>query len=154
MIAIKPVGPDRAERLFAIAVTPDVYTTEERSRVMATVRNRGTKPELELRRSLWAAGVRGWRCNRRDLPGTPDLAFSRGKLAIFVDGAFWHGHPSKFRPGRSGAFWDEKIARNQARDREVEEELTALGWRVLRVWDFEVLKDPVAAVARVKALLS
>ncbi|MGZ4215231.1 MAG: very short patch repair endonuclease, partial [Solirubrobacteraceae bacterium] len=100
------------------------------------------------------AGVRGWRCNRRDLPGTPDLAFSRGKLAIFVDGAFWHGHPSKFRPGRSGAFWDEKIARNQARDREVEEELTALGWRVLRVWDFEVLKDPVAAVARVKALLS
>jgi DNA mismatch endonuclease (patch repair protein) len=153
MLAIKPRSADRVERAFATAVAPDVYSPEERSRVMAAVRNRGTKPELTLRRSLWAAGVRGWRCNRRDLPGRPDLAFSRTKVAVFVDGAFWHGHPSKFRQGQSGAFWDEKIARNQARDRAADEELATLGWRVLRLWDFEVLRDPIDAVARVRALL-
>lgn len=58
---------------------------------MAAVRGHDTKPELLLRRTMWAMGVRGWRVHRRDLPGTPDLAFGRVRLAVFVDGAFWHG---------------------------------------------------------------
>jgi DNA mismatch endonuclease (patch repair protein) len=116
---------------------------------MAGIRTRDTAPELALRRALWAAGLRGWRCNRRDLPGRPDLAFSKAKLAVFVDGAFWHGHPSKFEPGKSGPFWDEKICRNQARDRAVDQELSGLGWRVLRVWDFEIHREIDATVARV-----
>src|SRR3954470_5771021 len=94
-------------RLGAMAVVPrrDPLSPEKRSRLMSKVKTRDTAPELTLRKALWAGGVRGWRCHRRDLPGRPDLAFGRLRCAVFVDGAFWHGHPSKFRPGKSGDFW-------------------------------------------------
>ena len=129
---------------------PDVFSQEERSRIMGRIKSRDTKPELALRRALWAIGVRGWRCHRRDLPGRPDVAFGPAKLAVFVDGAFWHGHPSKYKAGQSGEFWDRKIAENAARDRRANAELAALGWTVIRLWDFEVLKDPLEAASRVK----
>lgn len=128
---------------------PDTYPPETRSRVMAAVKGQDTGPELALRRALYAAGVRGWRCHRRDLPGRPDVAFGRNRLAVFVDGAFWHGRPDRYWQGRSGPYWDAKIARNQARDRRVDEELTVLGWRVLRLWDDDVDADPDAAARRV-----
>ena len=134
-------------------MAPDTYAPEVRSRVMASVKARDTKPELLLRRSLYALGVRGWRCNRADLPGKPDLAFGRARVAVFVDGAFWHGHPSKYWPGRSGAYWDAKIARNQERDRRVSAELASADWEVLRLWDFEVEQAPVAAAQRVADLV-
>lgn len=117
---------------------------------MSRVKNRDTKPELALRRALWAIGLRGWRCHRRDLPGRPDIAFGPAKLAVFVDGAFWHGHPSKYKPGRSGEFWDRKIAGNVVRDDRANAELAAIGWNVIRLWDFEVMEDPVGAASRVK----
>ncbi len=120
---------------------------------MARVKGRDTQPELALRRALFAIGLRGWRCHRANLPGRPDLAFGRVKLAVFVDGAFWHGHPSKYWSGRSGPYWDAKIARNQARDRKVDAALLSHGWRVLRLWDFEVLGDPTLAACRVRAEL-
>ena len=116
----------------------DFLSKETRSRVMARIRSRDTKPELELRRALWAAGVRGWRVHRKELPGRPDLAFGRQRLAVFVDGCFWHGHPDYFTPGKSGAYWDAKIARTQERDRLANESLAAAGWDVLRFWDFEI----------------
>jgi DNA mismatch endonuclease (patch repair protein) len=75
-------------------------------------------------------------------------------VAVFVDGAFWHGHLSRHRPGRSGRYWDEKIAANVARDRRVDSDLRALGWTVLRVWDFEVRRDGPAVVERVAAALA
>ena len=134
---------------------PDTYPPEVRSRVMARVKGKDTGPELALRRALYALGLRGWRCHRKNLPGKPDLAFGRAKLAVFVDGAFWHGHPDKYWKGRSGPYWDQKIARNQARDRRNDEELEAIGWRVLRLWDFEVERGPLDAAERVvKALES
>jgi DNA mismatch endonuclease (patch repair protein) len=120
---------------------------------MSRVRGRDTGPELLLRRALFALGVRGWRCHRANLPGKPDIAFGRSRLAVFVDGAFWHGHPSRYWQGRSGPYWDAKIARNQARDRRVDAELQAQGWSVLRLWDFEVEADPAAAAQRVRDLL-
>ena len=95
----------------------DHLSREERRRLMARVRTRDTAPELMLRKALWAAGLRGWRLHPR-LPGRPDLAWRRQRVAMFVDGAFWHGHPDYYR-GQSGPFWDEKIARNRARDEEV-----------------------------------
>ncbi|MEX0682297.1 MAG: very short patch repair endonuclease [Gaiellaceae bacterium] len=128
---------------------PDTYSPEVRSRVMARVKGRDTAPELTLRRALYALGLRGWRCHRADLPGKPDLAFGRARLAVFVDGGFWHGHPRKWWPGRSGPYWDAKIARNQERDREADRALGELGWRVVRLWDFEVEADPVAAAEAV-----
>jgi DNA mismatch endonuclease (patch repair protein) len=130
----------------------DVFSPDERSRIMARIKGRDTRPELMLRRALWALGVRGWRCHRRDLPGRPDISFGRVKLAVFVDGAFWHGHPSKFKAGQSGEFWDRKIAQNAARDRRVDTELSAQGWTVLRVWDFDVLADPVAEATRIQEI--
>lgn len=132
---------------------PDTYSAETRSRVMASVKGRDTGPEMKLRRALYQAGVRGWRCHRTNLPGKPDIAFGRARLAVFVDGGFWHGHPSKYWPGRSGGYWDAKIARNQARDRQVDGELADAGWRSLRLWDFEVERDPAKAAARVRDAL-
>jgi DNA mismatch endonuclease (patch repair protein) len=127
----------------------DTYSPEVRSRVMARVKARDTAPEMALRRALYRAGVRGWRCHRSNLPGKPDLAFGRVRLAVFVDGGFWHGHPSKYWPGRSGGYWDAKIARNQARDRKADIDLAGGGWSSLRIWDFEIEKDPDREATRV-----
>lgn len=120
---------------------------------MRSVRSKDTGPELALRRALFAAGVRGWRCHYTKVPGTPDIAWPSKKCAVFVDGAFWHGHPSRFKRGRSGAYWDEKIARNVNRDRDVDSALANIGWNVIRVWDFEIAADPQAVVDHVLAAL-
>lgn len=119
---------------------------------MAAVRSHDTTPELRLRKALYALGVRGWRCHYRRAPGRPDLAWPARKLAVFVDGAFWHGHPSRHRPGRSGDYWDRKIARNVERDRHVDRKLEELGWTVERIWDFEIRRDLEAVAQRVAAL--
>src|SRR4051794_14231179 len=101
---------------------PDKMTPKERSALMARVRTRNTAPEIALRRALCAAGIRGYRLHR-PLPGRPDLTFGKARLCVFVDGAFWHGHPDYYR-GRSGEFWNRKIARNRERDERVNHELT------------------------------
>jgi DNA mismatch endonuclease (patch repair protein) len=120
---------------------------------MSRIRSKDTKPELALRQALWAAGVRGWRVHPRSLPGKPDLAFTRRRLAVFVDGCFWHGHPDFFTPGKSGAYWDAKIARTQERDRAANEALADVGWVVIRLWDFEVERDLTGCVEKVEAAL-
>jgi len=119
---------------------PDHLSKAGRSRNMAAIRSKDTKPELALRRALWAAGVRGWRCHRRDLPGKPDLAFGRWKVAVEVDGAFFHGHQDFIRRDAS-PYWKDKIVRNQQRDRANTAALQADGWEVLRFWDFDVASD-------------
>jgi DNA mismatch endonuclease (patch repair protein) len=119
---------------------------------MSRVRTRDTAPELELRRALWAAGVRGWRLHPRRVSGKPDLAWLGRRIAVFVDGAFWHGHPEYYR-GQSGKFWDEKIERNRKRDERVTGELVEEGWTVLRFWDFEIERHPSHCVASVQATL-
>ena len=117
---------------------------------MSRIRSRDTKPELALRRALHASGERGWRCHNRQLPGRPDVAFTRWRVAVFVDGCFWHGHPDYFTPGKSGAYWDAKIERTKQRDRLADAALAEAGWTVLRFWDFEVEKDLEACVAAVR----
>jgi DNA mismatch endonuclease (patch repair protein) len=115
----------------------DRVSRKVRSRNMAAIRSWDTKPEMRLRRALFAAGIRGWRCHRRDIPGRPDLAFIRTRVAVFVDGAYWHGHPTCVRPDAS-PYWREKISRNKARDRSADAALGEAGWTVVRLWDFEV----------------
>lgn len=139
----------------------DFLSTETRSRVMSRIRSRDTKPELALRRALHARGVRGWRCHAKHLPGKPDLAFTRWRVAVFVDGRFWHGHPDFFTQGKSGAYWDAKIARTKERDEQANEALTAAGWAVVRLWDFEIeqqlddcVDTIVAALARARSLVA
>jgi DNA mismatch endonuclease (patch repair protein) len=112
---------------------------------MASIRKKDTAPEIALRQALWSAGVRGWRCHA-GLPGTPDLAFPRWRLAVMVDGVWWHGHPDHLPTERHSRYWHEKIARNVERDRRVNADLTRQGWRVIRVWDLDVLSDPASAV--------
>src|SRR3982751_3411862 len=94
-----------------------------RSRVMAAIRSKDTRPERMVRLVLRQAGATGYRLPLRTLPGRPDVAFTRWKVAVFVDGAFWHGHPAHFTRGRSGAYWDAKIERTQERDRQANETL-------------------------------
>lgn len=132
----------------------DTRTPEQRKAIMRAVRRRDTAPELNLRRALYAAGVRGWRCDYGRAPGRPDIAWPRRRLAVFVDGAFWHGHPSRHTPGRSGKYWDEKIQRNIERDREVDALLRESGWMVLRYWDFEVRRNLEDVVQSVLAALA
>jgi DNA mismatch endonuclease (patch repair protein) len=108
---------------------------------MASIRGANTKPERRLRSALWRAGARGFRCHWPGPGGRIDIAFTRWKVAVFVDGSFWHGHPSKWQPGRWSGYWDEKIKRNLARDERQNAALADAGWRVLRVWDFEVEHD-------------
>jgi DNA mismatch endonuclease (patch repair protein) len=132
---------------------PDNLTKEQRSKTMSRIRRRDTKPELLLRRAIWARGLRGYRLDDRRLPGRPDLAWTRSKVAVFIDGAFWHGHPSAFTHGKSGQYWDEKIARNVERDRMADTALRETGWTVFRFWDFEVRKECERCVTEVEAAL-
>jgi DNA mismatch endonuclease, patch repair protein len=131
---------------------PDPLTKERRRRLMSSVRTRDTQPEVRLRRALWAGGLRGWRLHPKEVPGRPDVAWLGVRLAVFVDGAFWHGHPDYYH-GQSGPFWDEKIARNRARDERVNAELVERGWRVVRLWDFEIDRATTDCVARVRIAL-
>lgn len=151
-LGIRPLG----RWLAAVAVSlwntgrvADFLSKETRSRVMARIRSRDTSPELALRRALYAAGVRGWRCHVATLPGKPDLAFSGRKVAVFVDGCFWHGHPDFFTLGKSGPYWDAKIERTKERDQLANQALADMGWTVLRFWDFEVETDVGDCVFRV-----
>jgi DNA mismatch endonuclease (patch repair protein) len=119
---------------------------------MKRVKTRDTAPEIMLRKALWAAGVRGWRLHPKNVPGRPDLAWIGKRVAVFVDGAFWHGHPDYYW-GQSGRFWDQKIERNRERDIRVGQQLVDAGWDVVRVWDFEVEQDLASGVDRVQSAL-
>ena len=114
----------------------DTVSREVRSRMMAGIRSRDTKPELILRRGLHALGFR-FRIVDRTLPGRPDIVFPRYRAVIFAHGCFWHGHDcSLFRlPSTREDFWRTKIAGNAKRDADSEEQLLQLGWRVMTVWE-------------------
>ena len=118
-------------------------TTEQRSILMSKIRSRNTKPELLLRKELWKLGYR-YRIHTTKLPGNPDITFKGKKLAIFVDGAFWHGHnweEKKFKINSNIEYWTKKIERNIERDNQNQLKLMQLGFTVLRFWDFEVKKN-------------
>lgn len=115
---------------------------------MSRIRSQKTKPELRLRKALWAAGHR-FRV-RSKLPGKPDVIFTRAKLAVFVDGCFWHGCPIHGRrPKSNQGYWHPKIDSNVARDVRVNDRLTELGWKVLRVWEHEIKSDIDSVVQQI-----
>ena len=113
----------------------------------------GTKPELLLAKTLFARGHR-YRKNDKTVFGKPDLTFKKIKLAIFVDGEFWHGkdwETKKVKIRTNTEFWHKKIERNMERDKEVNEKLKDEGWTVLRFWDKEVIKELESCVGKVEA---
>ena len=111
---------------------------------MQHIRSKDTKVEILLRKALWHRGLR-YRKNVKNLPGTPDIVFTKRKIAIFVDGDFWHARGHQDRPGEQVAtnkeFWRKKLADNVERDRFVNDALLEQGWLVLRFWESDVKKD-------------
>jgi DNA mismatch endonuclease, patch repair protein len=127
----------------------------DRSAVMRSVRGANTKPELFVRRLVTELGFR-YRIHRRDIPGTPDLAFIGRRKVIFVHGCFWHGHDcprGKRVPRTNTHYWISKIARNQERDRQAKRRLESQRWLVLEIWECET-KDEFTAKEKLRSFLS
>ena len=131
----------------------DVHTGKVRSFNMSRIRGKGNeKTEVRLAKLMRAGGISGW---RRHLPilGRPDFSFRKQKVALFVDGCFWHGCPKCFRmPKQNMVFWKAKIEGNRKRDRSVSSRLRRLGWKVIRIRECK-LKHSVRVVVKIKKAL-
>ena len=131
----------------------DSLTPEQRRYCMSRIRGKNTKPELALRSALWHLGYR-YRLHPADLEGKPDIAFPSKRVAVFVDGCFFHGCPEHATtPKTNTRFWRTKIDRNRARDQTVNRVLHDAGWTVLRFWEHEVRGQLDECLARVIAAL-
>jgi DNA mismatch endonuclease (patch repair protein) len=120
---------------------PDVFTPKKRSEVMSRIRGRGNKEtEIALVKLLRRFRIKGWRRHRRVF-GKPDFIFPVLRVAVFVDGCFWHGCPKHSNmPANNRVFWSRKLSANKARDRLVTRTLRTRGWRVLRIWEHELTR--------------
>jgi DNA mismatch endonuclease (patch repair protein) len=133
----------------------DVHTPEQRSRNMAAIKGADTKPEIIVRRSLYALGYR-YRLHRKDLPGKPDIVLPKLRTAIFVHGCFWHSHDCRWGrvvPKTRAEFWTEKRGRTVERDERKARSLKELGWRVLTVWECKT-RDPEKLTLLLQEMLS
>lgn len=156
----------------------DVFSKHKRSEVMSRIRSRGNRDtEVALARRLRAHGLTGWRRHRqivgravlrrgpnskaarqrrptRPFRVRPDFLFPKRKLAVFVDGCFWHACPKHAtKPKNNAAFWRRKLAANQARDRKVNRTLRRAGWRVVRIWECDLAKRPGVCLHRIQRAL-
>ena len=132
----------------------DVFSKQKRSEIMSRVKSRGNAAtELRIIRIFREHGITGWR-RHIALFGNPDFVFPKARLAVFVDGCFWHGCPTHGGgPASNRAFWERKLARNLSRDRLVNRTLRKRGWRVLRIWQHD-LRYPASVAQRVSKTLS
>lgn len=133
----------------------DKLTPEQRKKCMQSNKSTGTKPELVLAKSMWALGLR-YRKNSGSIFGKPDFSFKKYKVAVFVDGEFWHGkdwEQKKAEIKGNREFWIAKIERNIRRDIEVTGRLKAEGWTVLRFWSNDVVKDTTSCAEKVKEII-
>ncbi|MCY3792692.1 MAG: very short patch repair endonuclease [Gemmatimonadetes bacterium] len=130
----------------------DNLTPAQRRYCMSRIKGRDTRLEIRVRSALHRRGLR-FRKHVKDLPGTPDVAFIRAKLAVFIDGDFWHGHGFPSWKNTLSGFWRDKISKNIERDRRNELALRDQGWRILRLWQHEIENDLQAAIDRVAAAL-
>lgn len=125
----------------------DIVTPAQRSAMMSRIRGKNTRPELALRRQLFAAGYR-FRLHRRDLPGTPDAVLPKHRVALFVHGCFWHRHagcPMTTEPSTNAEVWAAKFSANVKRDATAVRRLQELGWRVAVVWECAIGPEGLAA---------
>ncbi|MDD2708115.1 MAG: very short patch repair endonuclease [Verrucomicrobiae bacterium] len=134
---------------------PDIFTKAKRSDVMSRIRGRGNKDtELALLTLFRSSRISGWR-RHCPLPGRPDFVFPKQKLAVFVDGCFWHKCPSHCKlPSGNRRFWTKKLSANARRDRKVNRILRTKGWRVTRIWEHSLKKQSTACIRRILRLLS
>jgi DNA mismatch endonuclease (patch repair protein) len=126
-------------------------TMEQRSKIMSAIGSKNTKPEIALRKALWARGLRFRIHYGKE---KIDVAFPSRKLAVFVDGCFWHGCPEHFRlPKTRKSYWHPKLKKNKERDRAKEERLKLEGWKIMRFWEHE-LKKPDTIAEKIQVALS
>lgn len=136
----------------------DIFSKEKRSEIMSLIKSKNTKPELALRKivssKFYPQGYR-YKIHYRKAKGTPDIAFVSKKIAVFVDGDFWHGYKfSKRKHKLSKEYWLPKIKTNMKRDRKVNRELKKQGWKVVRFWEHQVKKDPEFVVRSIREALN
>ena len=131
----------------------DVLSHDQRRYNMSRIQAKNTGPEVKLRKLLYAEGIRGYRIHY-DLPGKPDIVFTKKKIAIFIDGCFWHKCPACFQePETRKEFWTKKIQSNVDRDKKVNELLKDDGWTILRFWEHDVRKNPDAIVKQISEMI-
>ena len=119
----------------------DNLTKQKRSRVMSSIRGKNTRPELSIRKILWAKGFR-YRIHDKSVYGIPDISNKSRKVAVFIDGCFWHGCKKCYKEPRTNtSFWRNKVKRNRQRRTEVKRKLLGGGWKVLEVWEHQVNED-------------
>ena len=134
----------------------DRLTPEQRHKAMRNIHSADTSIEVRLRKALWHEGIR-YRKNLKGLPGTPDIAITRWKIAVFCDGSFWHGKnfDAKKPIGTHRGYWEAKIRRNVERDAEANRNLEVMGWTVFRFWGEDIDRHLPDCVAQVeKAILT
>ncbi len=133
----------------------DIFTNKKRSEVMSLIRGKGNKQTEQALLSLLKLNkITGWR-RHLPLPGKPDFAFPKQKVAVFVDGCFWHGCLKCYtRPKTNRAFWDRKRETNMARDKRVTRQLRRQGWKVIRIWQHSLKKFPGACLNRILRALA
>ncbi len=150
---LSPCRSDGKHPRIISASMPDIFTKEKRSQVMAAIRAQGNKDtELKLAFILRAARIFGWR-RRQPLLGRPDFVFKRERLALFVDGCFWHGCPKHGRyPASNRDYWLPKLRRNRSRDAIVSRQLARAGWTVIRIWEHQ-LAQPISVANRIARAL-
>jgi DNA mismatch endonuclease, patch repair protein len=126
------------------APVPDKVIT---SFIMSSIKSKNTKPELKLRKVLWENGLRGYRLHIKEVPGKPDIVFTRKKLAIFVNGCFWHRCPycKPPMPKSHSNFWKDKFEKNADRDKKQIYQLIQAGWKTITIWECQI-KDEVESV--------
>ncbi len=123
----------------------DVFSMEKRHEIMKKIHNKNTKPEVKIRKELWAKGYR-YRINYAELPGKPDIVFIKRRKVIFIHGCFWHGHKEckkNTEPATNAVFWRDKIEKTRVRDQSNVEMLINSGWNVLIVWECELAKHKI-----------
>ena len=133
----------------------DKLTPEQRKKCMQSNKSKGTKPELVLAKAMWALGLR-YRKNSGSIFGKPDFSFKKYKVAVFVDGEFWHGKDWERKKAEikgNREFWITKIERNIRRDMEVTGRLKAEGWTVLRFWSNDIVKNAGCHAEKVKEII-
>jgi len=132
----------------------DVFDKKKRSEVMTRIRGRGNRDtELLLARLMRQNHITGWR-RHQAIPGKPDFVFRSARLAVFVDGCFWHGCPRHCQmPATNRDFWQKKLTSNRARDRSVTRLLRRKGWRVVRIWECQLAGNPRACISRIRKAL-
>lgn len=134
---------------------PPKAKTPHVSKVMKSNKAKDTKPELLLRKALWKAGVRGYRLNMNKVAGRPDICFYGRRIAIFVNGCFWHRcpHCKLTLPRSNTGFWRAKFTRNVERDKLKTKRLIQTGWKVFTAWECQIKKSPERIVKRIQSLL-